>query len=120
MHFVQNNLGVHRLRVKGVDLLDDAAANEIVAEKQDEGIAADKFFAQANPVRDAERRGLWNVGYPRAKPRAVADRVLDLIAGLGRNDDADVGDARLHQVFERVKQHRFVGDGHQTVSRRYR
>ena len=48
---------------------------------------------------------------------AVAGRRADLVAGLRRDDDPDLGDAGLDQRLDPVEEHGLVGDGHELLRR---
>src|SRR6201999_41405 len=49
--------------------------------------------------------------------RTVASRRFDLLAGLGSDDDPDLGDAGLDQRLDPVEEHGLVGDGHELLRR---
>ena len=48
---------------------------------------------------------------------AVASRLADLIAGLGGDDDPDLGDAGIDQRLDPVEEHGLVGNWHQLLRR---
>ena len=120
LHFIQNNLRVHRFLAERVHLRHDSAANEIVAKKEDEWIAAEKLLRDLDAMRDTERLRLRNIGDARAELRAIPHLVLHLISRFRRDHDADFGHARFNQIFERVKQNRFIGNRNELLGARVR
>ena len=48
---------------------------------------------------------------------AVADRLADLVAGLGRDDDPDLGDPGLDQRLDPVEEHGLVRHRHELLRR---
>ena len=60
---------------------------------------------------------LDDVGDLGAEPGAVAGRLADLIAGLGRDDDPDLAHPGVDQRLDPVEEHGFVGDGHELLRR---
>ena len=68
-------------------------------------------------MRQAERRLLLDVGDLGAEVRAVAGRLPDLLARLGGNDHADLGDSSLDQRLDPVEEHGLVRDRHELLGR---
>ena len=60
---------------------------------------------------------LEDVGDLGAEGGAVAGRLADLVAGLRRDDDPDLGDAGVDQRLDPVEEHGFVGHRHQLLRR---
>ena len=73
------------------------------------GVAAEEGLGGEHRVGQAARRVLDDVGDADAEAGAVAGRRTDLIAGLRRDDDPDVIDARSRDRLDPVEQHRLVG-----------
>ena len=94
---------------------DDAAADEVITQKEHERVGADILLRDVYAVRDAERQWLQDIGNARAKLRPVADGLPDLVAGFRRDDDPDLFDARLDEVLDGVEQHRLVGHRHELL-----
>ena len=61
---------------------------------------------------------LVDVGDLDAELRAVADRGLDLVAGLADHDDPDVLDAGRGELLDAVEDDRLVGDRHELLGAR--
>ncbi len=96
----------------------DPALQQVVAEVHDERIAAQERLGGEHRVRQAERRVLLDVGDLDPEALAVARRLADLAAGLRRDDDPDLADARGRHRLDAVEQHRLVGDGDELLRRR--
>ena len=94
---------MHRIVPKRGDLFYNAIADKVVAEKQNEFVVANVRLRNLDAVRDAARLVLQDIIDTRAKPRTIADCRFDLVASLRRNDDANIPNARLHQIFNRVE-----------------
>ena len=63
-------------------------------------------------TRRAILRNVRELGVPRD---AVAERGLDLVAGFGRDDDADVANAGVDEVVDHVEEDRTVRDRHELL-----
>ena len=96
----------------------DAALEQVVAEVHHERVAAEERLRGQHGVREPERRVLLDVGDLDPELRAVAGRLADLAAGLGRDDDPDFADARGGHRLDAVEEHRLVGDGDELLRRR--
>ena len=116
-HLVQDDLAVHGAVAEGIDQRDDAVTDEVVAQEEDETLVADEVAGDLDAVGDAQGRVLLDVGDTSAEALTVANRCPDLVARVA-DDDADVGDACLDQVFDGPEEHRFVGDRHELLGAR--
>lgn len=121
-HLFQHDRGRERLPLeKGLDRAPHLGANQVVAEVHAKGlVASQKGRGRLHRVGEAGRLGLLDVRDARAPARPVAHRRLHLAAGLGRDDDADVDDARVDQVVDDVEKNRPVGHRHQLLRARVR
>jgi hypothetical protein len=61
-----------------------------------------------------KRLRLLNISYVSPPPVAVAYSGPDLGTSIPHND-ADIRDARIHQVFDRIKENRLISYGHQLL-----
>ena len=102
---------------KGGHEAGDPLREQVVAQVHDEGRVAEEVLGGEHRVREAGRPVLGDVGDRGAERGAVAGRLADLIAGLGRDHDADLGHARLDQRLDPVEEHGLVGDRHQLLRR---
>ena len=68
-------------------------------------------------MRQAEWCLLADVCDRHAEGRAVADRIGDLAAGLGRDHDPDVPDPGLDERLDAVEEDRLVGNRHELLRR---
>lgn len=118
VHVVAEDRGAARLGV-----LDGArqvarqavAVEDVVAEHQRAGLAADELLADGEGLRQAVRRGLLGVGEVHAEARAVAQQALEVGQVGRRGDDQDVLDARQHERGQRVVDHGLVVDRQQLL-----
>ena len=109
-----------RVRLVGAEGGDEAAqavAQEVVAEVHDEGRVADEVGRGEDRVGEAGGLVLDDVGDLGTELGAVAGRLADLVAGLGRDDDPDLLHPGVDQRLDPVKEHGFVGDGHELLRR---
>ena len=87
----------------------DALLEEVVAEIHDERLVAQVVLGDEHGVRQAEGRGLRDVGDAQAEAGPVTDGRLDLGTGVA-DDDPHVLDAGGPQRLEAVEQDGLVGD----------
>ena len=102
---------------EGVDELGDAVAKEVVAQVHDEGARAQRLLGGEDGVGETARRVLLDVGDLGAEGRTVARSLADLAAGLGRDDDHDLGHAGTDQRLDPVEEHGLVGDRDELLGR---
>ena len=105
---------------EALDQLDDPALQEVVAEVHHERLIAEEGLGRQHGVGEAGRRLLEDVGDLDAEARSVAGGGADLLAGLGRDDDADLLDARGRDRLDPVEEHGLVGDRDQLLGARVR
>ena len=94
------------------------AEEDVVAQHQCAGIAADERAADDEGLRQAVRRRLHGVAQSDAPLRAVAEQLLEQRLVVRRGDDQDVADAGQHQHAERIVDHRLVVDRQQLLADR--
>ena len=118
VHVVAEDRGAARLGV-----LDGArqvarqavAVEDVVAQHERAGLAADELLADGECLRQAVRRGLLGVGEVHAEARAVPEQALEVGQVGRRGDDQDVADARQHEGAKRVVDHGLVVDRQQLL-----
>ena len=118
VHVVAEDRGAARLGV-----LDGArqvarqavAVEDVVAQHERAGLAADELLADGEGLRQAVRRGLLCVGEVHAVARAVPEQALEVGEVRRRGDDQDVPDARQHEGGQRVVDHGLVVDRQQLL-----
>ncbi len=118
VHVVAEDRGAARLGV-----LDGArqvarqavAVEDVVAQHERAGLAADELLADGEGLRQAVRRGLLGVGEVHAVARAVPEQALEVGEVGRRGDDQDVPDARQHEGGQRVVDHGLVVDRQQLL-----
>ena len=118
LHRGEEDEGVRRLVSERGHQIDDAVAQQVVAEVHDERRVAEKRLAREHRVREAERGLLLDVGDRDAEVLAVTRRLTDLAACLGRDDDPDLVDPGGGQRLDPVEEHRLVGHGHELLGAR--
>ena len=91
------------------------AVEDVVAQHERAGLAADELLADGEGLRQAVRRGLLGVGEVHAEARAVAQQALEVGQVGRRGDDQDVLDARQHEGGQRVVDHGLVVDRQQLL-----
>ena len=91
------------------------AVEDVVAQHERAGLAADELLADGEGLRQAVRRGLLGVGEVHAEARAVAQQALEVGQVGRRGDDQDVLDARQHERGQRVVDHGLVVDRQQLL-----
>ena len=91
------------------------AVEDVVAQHERAGPAADELLADGEGLRQAVRRGLLGVGEVHAEARAVAQQALEVGQVGRRGDDQDVLDARQHERGQRVVDHGLVVDRQQLL-----
>ena len=118
VHVVAEDRGAARLGV-----LDGArqvarqavAVEDVVAQHERAGLAADELLADGEGLRKAVRRGLLGVGQVHAVARAVPKQALE-VGQVGRGgDDQDIPDARQQEGAKRVVDHGLVVDRQQLL-----
>lgn len=118
VHVVAEDRGATRLCV-----LDGArqvarqavAVEDVVAQHERAGLAADELLADGEGLCQAVRRGLLGVGEVHAEARAVPEQALEVGEVRRRGDDQDVPDARQHEGAKRVVDHGLVVDRQQLL-----
>ena len=118
-HGVQQDLGAAPVRRELLDVGLNPAHHEVVAEVQHEPRFAQEVTGRGHGVGDTERRVLLDVGDVCAEPGTIPDCSRHLLARL-TDDDADVLDAGLHELLDRIEDHRLVGDRARAAWRSYR
>ena len=91
------------------------AVEDVVAQHERAGLAADELLADGECLRQAVRRGLLGVGEVHAEARAVPEQALEVGQVGRRGDDQDVADARQHEGAKRVVDHGLVVDRQQLL-----
>ena len=118
VHVVAEDRGAARLGV-----LDGArqvarqavAVEDVVAQHERAGLAADELLADGEGLRQAVRARLLGVGEADAVARAVTEQALEVGQVRRRGDDQDVPDARQHEGGQRVVDHGLVVDRQQLL-----
>ena len=118
VHVVAEDRGATRLCV-----LDGArqvarqavAVEDVVAQHERAGLAADELLADGEGLRQAVGAGLLGVGEVHAVARAVPEQALEVGEVRRRGDDQDVPDARQHEGAKRVVDHGLVVDRQQLL-----
>ena len=118
VHVVAEDRGAARLGV-----LDGArqvarqavAVEDVVAQHERAGLAADELFADGEGLRQAVRARLLGVGEVHAVARAVPEQAFEVGEVRRRGDDQDVPDARKHEGAKRVVDHGLVVDRQQLL-----
>ena len=83
---------------------------DVVAQDQHAGLAADKVLTQQIGLGQTARRGLDHVFKPHAEARAVAQQAHKPGLILGGGDDQDLAHAGQEQHRQRIIDHRLVVD----------
>ena len=94
-HWRQQDQRVRLVGLEGGDEVVDAALQQVVAQVHDERRVAQERLGGQDRVGEAGGLVLQDVGDLDAEGRAVAGDLVDLLAGLGGDDDPDLLDARL-------------------------
>src|SRR5262249_31096547 len=118
-HGGQENLAIGLVLAEPCDQRCQPLANEIVAEVHAERLGAEKALRHEHRVRQTEGRFLFDVRDGDAEPAAVADSVLDLLAGVP-DHDADLADPGGSKRFDTIEENRFVRDRNELLGRRER
>src|SRR3990172_639559 len=108
---LKHDAGVVAGSGEGVDVGDDAVREEVVAEEGHKRGGFHGFPGDADGLGDAAGLELVEVGDLGTEAGAVAGFAADLVAGFGRHDDGDIGDAGLDEVLDDVEEDGLVGDG---------
>ena len=90
-HLGEQDQRVGLVAAEGLDQPGDPVAEQVVAEVHDERGVADELLGGEHRVGEPERLRLGDVGDRGAERGAVADGLADLIAGLRRDHDPDLG-----------------------------
>ena len=91
------------------------AVEDVVAQHERAGLAADELLADGEGLRQAVRAGLLGVGEVHAVARAVPEQAFEVGEVRRRGDDQDVPDARKHEGAKRVVDHGLVVDRQQLL-----
>src|SRR5574341_219894 len=111
-NLAENNLTIHLAMAEMVDLRNDAIANKIVAQEKHKAFITDKIARRHDAVCEPQRRLLWNVSNFRVEVRTIAHCGANLVTCIA-NDNADVSDAGLDEVFDRVEEDGLVREGNE-------
>ena len=111
----QQDQGVRLARPERVHEILDPALQKVVAQVHHERRVAEERLGGEDGVRQPGGLVLDDVGELDAEALAVAGGGSDLVAGLGGNDDPDLGDAGLGHRLDAVEQHRLVGHRHELL-----
>ena len=106
--FHQTNHGIAFTGIKRLNVGPNALLEQVVTQVHAKIIARQETFGLFNGV--CQSKLLFLQHKLEFDPRQVLDRLFDVIARQGRNDQTDLGDARIAQVLDGVNDHRFVGD----------
>jgi len=118
-HSAQHDQALGRRAPKLLREGNDATAQEVVAQVEDEGVAAQEAFADLHGLRDAQGRRLLDVGDLQAEVAAVAHGSHHLLPRIA-DHDANAADAGFGQALQGVEEDGLVGDGHQLLGSRVR
>ena len=116
-HLREQDQRLGRLRAEVLDELLHPALQQVVAEVHHERRAAQERLGREHGVSEAGGLVLHDVADPHAELAAVAGGLADLVAGLRRDDDPDVADARGGHRLDAVEQHRLVRHRHELLRR---
>jgi hypothetical protein len=119
-HRREQDQGVGFLAPELIDEVDDAVAEQVVAQVHDERGVAEEWLRREHGVGEAERLVLLDVLDRDAEVGTVARRVADLVAGLRRDDDAHVPDAGGGHRLDAVEEHGLVRHRHELLGARVR
>ena len=95
--------------------LGDTLAHQVVAQVHEDGVAVGERHGQLEGVSESVGTLLHDELGIDAESGPVSDGVADLLAGLGRDDDGNVGDAGFGEVIQPVEQDWLVGDRHELL-----
>ncbi len=113
--------GSSRAARNAVDERLQIVLEHVVAEVHDEVVVAEEVAGDEHAVGEAARCVLLDVGDLHAELRTVADRGLDLVAGVAHGDhDRDVLDARRRELLDAVEDDGLVGDRDELLRARVR
>ena len=118
VHVVAEDRGAARLRVLDGFLqvaAEAIAVEDVVAQHERAGLAADELLADGEGLREAVRARLLCVGEVHAVARAVPEQALEVGQVRRRGDDQDVPDSRQHEGGQRVVDHGLVVDRQQLL-----
>ena len=102
--------GERGVLAEALDGVADLHPDEVVAEVHHEVGVAEEALRCGDRVGEAGGAILEDVFEAGAERAAVAEGFANFAAGLGGDDDADLGDASVDEVVDHVEEHRPIGD----------
>src|SRR5579883_1539113 len=99
---------IHARGVETVDKTLYAADDHIITQIKYEGLFSDELFRYLYTVGETERRPLRDIGNLHAERPFAFYSLLHFVCIFRRDDDADIGNARIVYIFQRIKQYRLI------------